>query len=203
MKMTLKIKALTKTSNFEPCVKKHSAGFRKKHIQNAKALEKSKRNNVILSRMRCWLKDGEIISEDTMKQYFSCIKRLVKLMNYDYTKHILFATIIYAERYVQNTNLITTSHLFRLLLTSTIVTLKFWEDAGVDLELCSYVFGINKKEINDMERHFLIKVDYGLILQNEEIDSFEYRPTLSSTPSVRVSDQMDYSYSATLVQSIC
>lgn len=161
-------------SSSQDKTKKHSLEFRKKHIQNAKVLEKQKRDNVIYRRIKSWLKEDEVILPETIRQYFSCIKQLVKLMNYEYKKNIILATVIYANKYIQNVGMISVNHLFRLLLTSTIVTIKFWEDGGVDLELCSYVFGITKKEINDMERHFLVKIGYELFLKNEDIENFEH-----------------------------
>lgn len=153
--------------------KKHSNEFRKKHIRHARAMEKAKRESALFSRITSWLSSGEFVDHSAIKQFFVCIKQLVKLMGYEYKKNLLTATVIYADRYVRNTSLISANQLFRLMLTSTVATMKFWEDCGVDLELCSYVFGIEKKSITVMERHFLTKIDYKLFLTKDDLLEFE------------------------------
>ncbi len=69
-------------------------------------------------------------------------------MGYRYMKNLLLPTVIYADKFVKKGGLVKECEVFRLLLISAVVTVKFWEDCGIDVELVEAVSGISKKEIS-------------------------------------------------------
>jgi len=168
-------------------VNNHSNDFRKKHVLNAQALEKSKREENLYCRVLTWIMEtGQTVAPHVITQYFSCIEQLVKLMGFEFTKNSLLSIVMYADRYILNAGRISTEQLFRLLLTSTIVSLKFWEDFGVNLDLCSFIFGVSKIQIALMEKHFLRTIDYELTLNEEELERFERSCHLERLKSYRM-----------------
>jgi len=177
------------TSTSSNNIKGHSLEFRKKHFLHAKALEKVRREEIIFKHVASWLIDSNALTPSALQQYLSCIKQLVKVMGYDFKKDFVKAVIIYGDIYIMNASKISTGHLFKLLLISSVVAVKFWEDSGIDLDLCSYVFGISKKEISAMERHFLSTINFKLQITNDDLVNFDrYIPAIpspfpSSSPS--------------------
>jgi hypothetical protein len=157
--------------------------FKKKHIQNARALENERRISLIFHTVNSWLKSNQCVSDHAIKEYIRCIKQLVKLMGYRYKKNLLLPTVIYADKFVKKDGLIDESDIFRVLLVSALVTVKFWEDTGIDADLASYVSGFTKKEICDLERRFLNVIDYKLFLDNSDIEMFDTSSPVSTPPS--------------------
>lgn len=152
--------------------------YLKKHIKNARELEKSRRREVIIHTVNSWIDlrlDEQIIPSSTLRDYITCIKKLVKLMGYHFKKNLLFPSLIYATKFVTKVGKVRREKVFHLLLISALVTVKFWEDTGVDLELTSEVFGIDKTDIIEMEKTFLAKIDYSLMLSTKDVDSFKYQ----------------------------
>jgi len=169
------------SSSSSSSIKGHSLEFRKKHFLHAKALEKSRREEIVFKHVSSWLTDSNSLESSTLQQYISCIKQLVKVMGYDFKKDFVKAVIIYGDTYIMNASKISTGHLFKLLLISSVVAVKFWEDSGIDLDLCSYVFGISKKEISSMEKHFLCTINFKLQITSEDLVNFDrYIPSQQS-----------------------
>eukprot|EP01119_Soliformovum_irregulare_P004421 TRINITY_DN15414_c0_g1_i1.p1 TRINITY_DN15414_c0_g1~~TRINITY_DN15414_c0_g1_i1.p1 ORF type:complete len:196 (+),score=38.29 TRINITY_DN15414_c0_g1_i1:326-913(+) len=151
--------------------------FQKKHVRNAEILKKSKREDCIRFTVNGWIKAGQAkLDREMLKTYLDCIKNLIKLMGYRFTKTLLLPTIIYADKFVQSSGLLDSTQIFHLLLISSLVATKFWEDTGADMNLASYISGISKKEICDMERTFLKSIDFALFIDQEDVDEFENRP---------------------------
>lgn len=101
-------------------------------------------------------------------------------MGYRYKKNLLLPTILYADKYVQNGGIIHESKIFHLLLTSANLTVKFWEDCGIDTDLVAEVTGLTKKQISTMERVFLSTINYNLYLSSEDIE--QWRAKHDTTP---------------------
>jgi len=145
----------------------------KKHIKNAKELEKRRRNELVYQIVHSWLTiDQDPIPSHLLRDYFKCIKQLVKLMGYRYQKTLLFPTLIYADKFIQIDGPVSSDRIFHLLLISALVAVKMWEDTGIDMDLISQVSGLPKKEISDMERNFLEKLEYKLFLTDKDLASF-------------------------------
>ncbi|PRP80689.1 hypothetical protein PROFUN_11648 [Planoprotostelium fungivorum] len=147
------------------------ARYTPKHVRNAHKLEKSRQKKAIYCMVDRFFHANDTVRHDLVRDYFSCIKDLVKLMGYRYKKHLLLPTIIYMDRYIRKTGPIVPADFFRLLLTSAIVTVKFWEDWGVDADLVQEVCGLSRKDIGNMERNFLSTIDYSLFLTPQEVDT--------------------------------
>lgn len=123
--------------------------------------------------MRSWLIDQTPLTEKAFQAIISCVKKIVKQMGFKFNK-LLMPTIMYADKYLTNAR--TQIHydlLFQLLLTSAIVAVKMWEDTGADMELVSYLTNTPKKDLGTMERLFLQKLNYELVLTTEDIEEFE------------------------------
>jgi len=88
--------------------------------------------------------------------------------------------LIYAETYVRRTSLIQGSQLFPQLVVAASLSMKMWEDYGPDLELTAHVCGITKKEISNIERQFLDKLNFNLNLQMSDLEEFQSVPTMDS-----------------------
>jgi len=163
--------------SFSSIKKKGHDRFLQKHIKNAKELAKTRTKLFVNAKVNSWLKEGEV-SQHTIHTYFKCIKQLIKLMGYHYKKNLFWPTIIYADKFIRSSNPVQEDQLFQLILISALITVKFWEDTGVDADLASYVSGLSKKQISDFERKFLKQIDYSLLLSNDDIQSFR-APTQS------------------------
>jgi len=158
----------------------------KKHVEHHRKLEKLRRKELIMSKIGSWIEPSSRLSNTLVKDYFHCIKQMVKLMGYHFKKHQV-TTIIYCDLYINKTNKIRESQLFHLLLMSTILSLKFWEDYGVDSELVEEISLIPKKEMCRMEKDFLSVLDYSLYIPNTDIETLAANtilPAVSSTISV-------------------
>ncbi len=69
-------------------------------------------------------------------------------MDYSFDKTFVFASLMYVDKFVQNSGLIEPEEVFQTLLVSSLICVKFWEDTGVDTELVSYVSGITSYHVN-------------------------------------------------------
>ncbi len=156
--------------------KSSSLKDRKKHIENAKRLEKERRLQLIHEVVNQWLSsDSPAISRSVLKTFLTSIKDLIHMMGYRFTTNLLFPTIIYANKFVKLTELIPDlKALFHLLLVSALITVKMWEDCGIDSLLVEEVVGVSRKQISLMERRFLAVLDYNLFLTPDHIDQFQH-----------------------------
>jgi hypothetical protein len=74
---------------------------------------------------------------------------------------------------VKKTGQIATSQVFQVLLISALITVKFWEDYGIDAQLVEEVVGIPARDINLMEMTFLRVIEWSLYLSEEDIEQFK------------------------------
>ncbi|EFA83243.1 hypothetical protein PPL_04033 [Heterostelium album PN500] len=88
------------------------------------------------------------------------------------SSNLLIPIIIYADKFVHRSG-IKHNQLFNLLLTSSVVTLKFWsESTQVNNAIIAEIFNFSLKDMNLMERRFLTGVDYNLFLTTDEVTSY-------------------------------
>jgi len=88
------------------------------------------------------------------------------------SNNLLIPIIIYADKFVYRSG-IKHNQLFNLLLTSTVVSLKFWsESTQVNNAIVAEIFDFSLKDMNLMERRFLTGVDYNLFLNNNQVTNY-------------------------------
>eukprot|EP01133_Synstelium_polycarpum_P015024 gene15024-17771_t len=88
------------------------------------------------------------------------------------SSNLLVPIIIYADKFVNRSG-IKHNQLFNLLLTSSVVTLKFWsESTQVNNAIIAEIFNFSLKDMNLMERRFLTGVDYNLFLTSAEVNAY-------------------------------
>jgi len=147
--------------------------YHKKYIRNSRKLIKEKTRAMVLLHVNRWLVlDTPRLTEASLQDYLKCLKLFFKLMKYKFGSNLLLAAVIYADKFVQKQGSITENQLFNLLMISSIIAVKYWEDYGdFDFKTLEYVSGIPKKTISTMERTFLGTLDYSLFLSATDIES--------------------------------
>eukprot|EP01099_Mayorella_cantabrigiensis_P008051 TRINITY_DN7410_c0_g1_i1.p1 TRINITY_DN7410_c0_g1~~TRINITY_DN7410_c0_g1_i1.p1 ORF type:complete len:202 (-),score=40.65 TRINITY_DN7410_c0_g1_i1:129-734(-) len=78
------------------------------------------------------------------------------------TDTLLVAVIVYTEAYVQKTNNIYQRDLFALLVTASLIALKYWNDQGVSLKKIARLARVNLKDLLLKEMDFLEALDFEL-----------------------------------------
>jgi len=157
--------------NMKKKADKTKKAMRRKHILNARFLEKERSLKAFQLHVNSWLAANQPqCSSDEINELIQVLKNMLKLMGYKLDQDLLSTCIIYAERYVKLEGAITQGQLFHLLLIAALVSVKMWQDAGVDMELCSFVVGLPKKEISKMERRFLGILEWELFLDKKDIE---------------------------------
>ncbi|EGG13306.1 hypothetical protein DFA_11067 [Cavenderia fasciculata] len=103
-------------------------------------------------------------------EIFDIVLAILEMMKC--SSNLLVPIIIYADKFVNRSG-IKHNQLFNLLLTSTVVTLKFWsESTQVNNAIIAEIFNFSLKDMNLMERRFLIGVDYNLCLTSETVTMY-------------------------------
>jgi len=88
------------------------------------------------------------------------------------SSHMLAVIMLYADRFVKRSG-IKHNQLFNLLLTSTVVTVKFWNEAVVvSNRNIAQVFEFSLEDVNLMERRFLAGIEYALCLSEDDVKGF-------------------------------
>ncbi len=64
---------------------------------------------------------------------------------------------------------------FNVLLIAAMVTVKMWEDYGINSATVEDVLGIPRKKLRDMERKFLRALNYELFIADKEMEEFVSR----------------------------
>jgi len=146
-------------------------------------LTPSRRQEILVHHVKSWLVPGTAPSPADILRLFECIERLVSMMEYDYLK-LLWPMLIYAETYIRRTAPINGSQLFPLLVVAASLSMKMWEDYGPDLELTAHVCGISKKEISNMERQLLDKLNFNLLLQMSDLEEFQSVPAVCESAPI-------------------
>jgi uncharacterized membrane protein len=88
------------------------------------------------------------------------------------SSQMLGVIMLYADRFVKRSG-IKHNQLFNLLLTSTVVTVKFWNEAVVvSNKNIAQVFEFSLEDVNLMERRFLAGVEYNLCVSEADVKGF-------------------------------
>lgn len=102
------------------------------------------------------------------------MKNLCDQLVYDGISAKLFRNaVIYAKRYVQKKGILLID-LLNLMTVAVLVSVKFWEDSGIDNSTVAYTSCVNLKLLNQMEREFLCAIDFDLTLRNDRIGGIEF-----------------------------
>jgi Cyclin len=123
-------------------------------------------------------------SEHFVKSATSAMKSFIRY--FGCPARLLVAVLVYTERYlsqlcaekgsgaVDGLSSLSSRELFRVLLTSTLLTVKFWSDEGIiDNSDVADIVGIPVKELNARERAFLAALDYNLYLDEDALPTYE------------------------------
>ncbi|EFA79521.1 hypothetical protein PPL_07572 [Heterostelium album PN500] len=85
---------------------------------------------------------------------------------------VIYLIILASDRFVERTG-INHHQIFNLLLTSSIVNLKFWnESIYIQNKTIADIFSFNVKDLNTMERRFLFGLDYNLCVTEEQLQNY-------------------------------
>lgn len=107
---------------------------------------------------------------EAIAEILDIITNLVGLLKS--SSHMLAVIMLYADRFVKRSG-IKHNQLFNLLLTSTVVTVKFWnESVVVSNRNISQVFEFSLDDVNLMERRFLAGIEYALCLSEDDVKGF-------------------------------
>jgi len=155
------------------------------HQHRCKDKDKAKRHQLVCDRVNSWLSpyhspvQADIrVSCAILKNYLQVIKDIVHMEGYHYKRNLLVPTLIYADKYVEKCGQVgDLRDAFLLLLISSMVTVKMWEDWGISAGVVEEAVGISRKELTLMERRFLSALDYSLFLSDQDIQDFKSRFT--------------------------
>ncbi|KYR02678.1 hypothetical protein DLAC_00136 [Tieghemostelium lacteum] len=154
--------------------------FRKVYNQTSNRNSKDTWEHFVLGlKVYQWLCDNDptytngLTTEEILEaidEIFDIILTLLEMMKSP--AELLGPVVYYANSFVQRAG-IKHNQLFNLLLTSTIVTLKFWsETVPCSNKIMAEIFEFPVTDINLMERRFLSGIDYQLPLTQSQIQSF-------------------------------
>lgn len=91
----------------------------------------------------------------------SYIKRLVKYTKMDISSLIL--SIIYIDMFcIKFKYVLSLNNIYRLLLTSCLISIKYNEDITVDTKTYSEIAGVSVEDLNNLELQFFVLLDYKL-----------------------------------------
>lgn len=108
--------------------------------------------------------------EDTLNQLFVILLDLFEI--YKFPRHMFIPVILYANRFVSKYG-IKHNQLFNLLLTSSLVAMKFWDDTTpITNARVADAFRYSINEVRIMEMRFLKGLDYSLSLTTDEVKMF-------------------------------
>jgi len=108
--------------------------------------------------------------EDTLNQLFSILLELFDA--YKFPRHMFVPMVMYANKFVTKYG-IKHNQLFNLLLTSTLITMKFWDDTTpITNQRIADAFRYTLQEVRIMEMRFLKGLDYMFSLTAEDIRMF-------------------------------
>jgi len=161
--LALKYSPSTKRANIKP------------FPQTQQYTEKIRRNEVLIQHVQSWMEPGYLPEAGDILRLFECLERLVHLMEYSFSR-IVWPMLIYAETYVQRTGAVRRAELFPILVVAVCLAMKMWEDYGPDLDLTAEVCGLSKKQISQLEKAFLEKLQFRLLIGEEDVEAFKAKP---------------------------
>eukprot|EP00698_Gefionella_okellyi_P021641 TRINITY_DN7057_c0_g1_i1.p1 TRINITY_DN7057_c0_g1~~TRINITY_DN7057_c0_g1_i1.p1 ORF type:complete len:215 (-),score=22.99 TRINITY_DN7057_c0_g1_i1:234-824(-) len=100
------------------------------------------------------------------------VTALMDLLNYlQCDETVLLTCITYLKR-INNSNFaITQANVFRLLLASMLVSIKFCDDIGITNSLFAQLVGLELKDVLTLERNFLTMMDFQFYISEPEFVS--------------------------------
>jgi len=105
--------------------------------------------------------------ETRLSAFFDIV--FVILENYKFPKYMIIPVMMYADKFAQKQG-IKHDQLFYLVLASTIVCIKFWDDnTSLKNSSVAQSFNYSLKSVNSIERNFLKGVDYSLSLSASDM----------------------------------
>ncbi|EGG16122.1 hypothetical protein DFA_09794 [Cavenderia fasciculata] len=157
----------------------HQQQYRRIYNQTCGKMHSRWEYYILGSRVYEWLADHDPVYisnlmyeeiTEAINEIFDIILALLDMLKS--SSSLLSPIVYYANKFVSKTG-IKHNQLFNLLLTSTIVTLKFWsESAPTNNKMIADIFEFPVHDVNVMERRFLCGVDYQLTCSQTEIDTF-------------------------------
>jgi hypothetical protein len=152
---------------------------------SAKEIERQLTLTSLVRFVNSWLQefDPEIYQTQTqesieiwLRNVFQALSSLLECFGCGhFNETFLLATVLLVEKFVERNGPIRQVHLFDVLLISTLVTVKMWEDCRISNHRAAAIIGIPLQTINQMERVFLGKIDYCLYISNSQLQSFKAR----------------------------
>lgn len=96
----------------------------------------------------------------------SYIKRLVKYSGMDISSLIL--SIIYIDMFcIKYKYILTLNNIYRLLLSSCLLSIKFNEDITVDTKTYADIAGVTVRDLNNLELNLYVLLDYKLTVEDD------------------------------------
>lgn len=136
--------------------------------------------------MCSWIaEDAEVLTVANAQHYMRLIRDIMVLINPNSLRdNLLISTVFYADRFVKRrgVKLEEPRKAFLVLLISSLVTIKMWEDFEVKTETLERFTGISKKQLSVLERQFLGVLDYSLCVSYEEMVSFQIECCFPQAP---------------------
>jgi len=127
--------------------------------------------------------------EDTLNQLFVILLDLFDL--YKFPRHMFIPVIQYANRFVAKYG-IKHNQLFNLLLTSSMVAMKFWDDTTpITNSRVADAFRYSTNEVRIMEMRFLKGLDYSLSLTTDEVRMFIFEAAKVELRTKRIPTKLE------------
>ena len=97
-----------------------------------------------------------------------------RLFKYSKVSHEIFILVlIYIDRVCQNHKInLNYNNIHKIILSSFIVTIKFYEDDYYSLNYYAKLGGISKKEIINLEYDFLVLLDFNLYVEDDLFNKY-------------------------------
>ena len=100
----------------------------------------------------------------SLKDFLIFLEEYLGIENY-----ILICSLIYIERYCNETSMILTeTNIHKILYTSILISIKQIEDNYYDNNYYSKIIGIKNKDLNKLEYNFITKIDFKLYISKSE-----------------------------------
>ena len=98
------------------------------------------------------------------------IKDYIKRL-YEFSKpneSTIISSLIYIDRFCQNNNIIITKcNIYKLLLTSFVIAMKYNEDFIYSINVYSKIGGVSSTELKNLEMKFLFMIEFELYIDKE------------------------------------
>lgn len=130
----------------------------------------------VLNRL-CWQNNRRQVSKEHVTKFralrqpkitiYAYVNRIV--LNSNCSEECFAIALIYIERLVRQNKrfLVNASNVHRLILTSVMIAAKYFDDHHCSNSYYSVVGGLSCQEINELEREFLVMINYNLHVENE------------------------------------